>query len=305
MSHLDAVAALEGTADLMRRAEGDLAALVASVLGWMGECGYTGSTREVTSETLTRFVAFAAAHGVRRVGEVTEDLAAGFVAASNTDGSSPAVPTMHQRRSVLRVFFRMLHRVDPAVLDPTWALALPSRTTAACRPVTDDELDVLRAVSLSSLGETRCPSIVALAEAGAVTTEIAAVTAAEVDPGAGVVSLCGSLHANPRVVELTEWGTAQLARRVRHLAGEPVALAYAGAGRRHAAQASISTTLRTLFTRAGLSSEPDLKLASVRAWAGRRGFDRSGRIDHAAAVLGCRSLDTTARIIGWDWGAEP
>lgn len=282
-----------------------LSGLVPVVAGWMGECGYSPSTCDITAETLARFVAFAAAHGVEQLDGVSPELAAGFISAVNTDGTVPAVPTMHQRRAVLRVFFRVLRTLDTTVTDPTWGLALPSRTTDACRPLTDAELDVLRAVSLSRVGETQSPSIVALAEAGAVTTEIAQATAADVDLDAGTVALGPSLHAKARVVALTEWGAAQLGRRIRHLDDADVPVCYGGAGRRHAGQASMSTMLRRLFTRAGLTTEPDLGLGSVRAWAGRHAFDATGRIEDAALLLGCRSLDTAARLIGHDWAPDP
>ena len=143
---------------------------------------------------------------------------------------------------------------------------------------------MLRAVSLSRLGETRSPSIVALAEAGAVTTEIAQVIAADVDLEAGTVALGPSLHARARVVPLTDWGQAQLGRRIRHLDSTDMPLCYGGAGRRNAGQASMSTMLRRLFTSAGLTAEPDLGLGSVRAWAGRQAFDATGRIEDAAML---------------------
>src|SRR5699024_7415098 len=104
------------------------------------------------------------------------------------------------------------HRADPSVLDPTYDLVLPSRSKLAVRPLTVDEIDVLRAVSLSTLIETRQPAIVALAEAGAVTTEIAAITAGDIDLDACTASLPGARHAAPRVVPLTEWGATQLGR---------------------------------------------------------------------------------------------
>ncbi len=305
MFRLEALSARVGGAGVTCRVDGDLPALVGLVVSWMDRVGYSASTCAVTAEGLERFVGFAAAHGVDRLEGVTEELAAGFVAAPGVGGGRPVVATQHHRRSVLRVLFRVLHSMDASVVDPTWALELPSRSVEALRPLTDDELDVLRAVSLSTLAETRQPSIVALAEAGAVTTEIAAVAAADVDLDAGWVSLPGCHQARGRRVPLTEWGTAQLARRIGHLDGQDRPLAYNGADRRHAGQASISTNLRRLFTRARLTGEPDLGLGSVRAWAGRRAFDTSGRVEDAARVLGCRSLDAAARLIGWDWQADP
>ena len=242
-----------------------LSVLVGIVVSWMGEVGYTSSTVAVTAEGLERFIQFAAAHDVTELAGVTDALCAGFIAAAGASGGQPSTPTMHHHRSVLRVFFRVLHSFDVSVVDPTWALELPSRSVDAIRALSDDELDVLRAVSLSTVAETRQPSIVALAEAGAVTTEIAAVTASDLDLNGGVVALPGCFHARPRRAPLTEWGIAQLRRRVTQLDGEVRPLVYNGADRRHAGQASISTNLRRLFTRAGLSGEPDLGLGSVRA----------------------------------------
>ena len=272
--------------------------LRAHVEDWMAVCGYSTDTRTVTRDTLERFVRFARAHGITHASAVTPQLVATFITAPGRDRRPPAVATMHQRRSVVRVAFRLYHRADPSVVDPTYDLTLPARSTLTVRPLSDDELDVLRAVSLSTLIETRQPAIVALAEAGAVTTEIAAVSATDIDVGAGTVSLPGARHATPRTVPLTEWGASQLARRSRDSTGP---LTYRGGAAGNAAQASISVALRRMFTAAGFGQEIDLRLGSVRAVAGRRAFDTSGRIEDAARVLGCRSLDTAARLIGWEW----
>jgi integrase/recombinase XerC len=59
-----------------------------------------------------------------------------------------------------------------------------------------------------------------------------------------------------------------------------------------------------LLTHAGLGEAPDVRPSSVAAWAGRRIFEETGRIDVAAQRLGMRSLDRAARFIGWDWAAN-
>ena len=41
--------------------------------------------------------------------------------------------------------------------------------------------------------------------------------------------------------------------------------------------------------------------ASIAGWAARRVFEESGRVEDAARVLGVRSLDSAARMIGLDW----
>ncbi len=272
--------------------------LSAHVDDWMAVCGHSDATRQVTTHTLGRLVRFANAHEVVVARDVTPELVRSFIEAPGSDRRRPAIATMHQRRSVVRLAFRLYHRVDPTVVDPTYDLVLAPRSTLSVRPLTDDELDVLRAVSLHTLFETRQPAIVALAEAGAVTTEIAAVTRDHIDLDGGTASLPGARHATPRTVPLTEWGATQLARRSRDSTGP---LTYQGGGVGNAAQVSISVALRRMFTAAGFGRETDLRLASVRASAGRRAFDETGRIEDAARVLGCSSLDTAARLIGWEW----
>jgi hypothetical protein len=42
---------------------------------------------------------------------------------------------------------------------------------------------------------------------------------------------------------------------------------------------------------------------SVAAWAGARVLADTGRIEAAARALGCRSLDTAARLLRFDWRA--
>lgn len=273
-----------------------LADLATHVTDWMSVCGHSAATRQVTDQTLRRFVRYANAHEVTLATAVTPALVREFIEAPDADLRRPAVATQHQRRAVVRLAFRLYHRQNPTVVDPTYDLTLPPRTALTVRPLTDDEIVVLRAVSLSTLIETRLPAIVALAEAGAVTTEIASVSASDVADGA--VRLPGARHAVPRTVVLSEWGAAQVARRLRDHGGLCI---YEGAGRGNAGQASVSVALRRMFTVAGFAAEPDLRLGSVRGWGARRAFDETGRIEDAARVLGCRSLDVTARAIGWDW----
>ena len=57
-----------------------------------------------------------------------------------------------------------------------------------------------------------------------------------------------------------------------------------------------------VLLRAGLVGEPDVRPASVAAWAGRAVFERTGRIEDAAAAMGVRSLDRAARLIGLPFG---
>lgn len=56
-----------------------------------------------------------------------------------------------------------------------------------------------------------------------------------------------------------------------------------------------------VLRRAGLAVEPDVRPASIVAWAGQRILADTGRIDEVARCLGMASLDRTARFIAFDW----
>jgi len=62
--------------------------------------------------------------------------------------------------------------------------------------------------------------------------------------------------------------------------------------------------LKRILNEAGLRGDGSVKPESVRAWAGHRIWVETGRIESAAVALGCRSLDTTARIVGYEWAEQ-
>ena len=66
-------------------------------------------------------------------------------------------------------------------------------------------------------------------------------------------------------------------------------------------RAAVMADLAGVLTAAGLRGDSSVKVGSVRAWAGHRVLTETGRIDEAARALGCRTLDTAAAIIGFDW----
>jgi len=68
-----------------------------------------------------------------------------------------------------------------------------------------------------------------------------------------------------------------------------------------AGRTSAASAVTAVLTRAGLADEADIRPTSVAAWAGRAAFERTGNIGEAARLLGMRSLDAAARMIGWDW----
>jgi integrase/recombinase XerC len=203
----------------------------------------------------------------------------------------------------VRLLFSVLRGAGDVGHDPTLDLALPPRSTVPSRALTDDEVAVCRSFSLETTTETRHPTAWALAEASARTSEIPSVRVCDVDLGSGRVWLAGGTKVEARHSALTEWGVKQLARRLDALSGcaSDTPVVYGGSRRGESGQASSCIAITDTLRRAGLAGEPDVRPISVAAWAGRRAFDANGRIEDAARVLGVRSLDRAARLIGWDW----
>jgi integrase/recombinase XerC len=208
---------------------------------------------------------------------------------------------MHLRRCSVRLLFRVAREIGLVDTDPTMDLALPGRRDSVARPLLDVEVEVCRAVSVHRLDETRLPAVWALGEAGVRTGELANVTVANIDLGAGRVWASGSRSSVTRWAVLDEWGATQVARRVRRLSGDPAQpLVYTGNGSAKSRQAASCISISVTLARAGLRDDPHVRPISVTAWAGRRVFERTGRIEDVRSFLGMRSLDRAARLIGLD-----
>ncbi len=251
-------------------------------------------------ELMRRFAAFAIhGHGARELADITQELAAGFVHAPTRDGM-PSASVMHWRRSAIRLLFRTARQLGLAEADPTLDLALPARSGAQLRPLSDDEVPICRAAALA--GESRLAAAWALAEATARTSELPRLRVGDLDLAEGLVWLHGGAKTAERLGFLSEWGLVQLARRNHVLGDDPDALlVYAGDGSAVSRQASACMAISVTLARAGLGDEPDVRPASVAAWAGRRVLEETGQIDLVAIRLGMRSLDRAAAFVRYDW----
>lgn len=239
--------------------------------------------------------------GVTSVCDVTTAHVQQFVQASGS-GSRPAVATMHSRRSMIRMFFRICRRLDLVDGDPTLDIALPPRSSSRARPLADDEVELCRASSLHNLVEARLGAAWALAEATARTSEIPRVRIADVDLVNGRVWIHGSIRTEARWGDLTTWGAVQVRRHLETLGNAPpdLALVYRGSGSAAARQSASCVAIREVLIRAGLGREPDLRPVSVAAWAGAKVMRETGRIEEVARRLGVRSLDRAGALIAWD-----
>lgn len=265
--------------------------------------GPTANTISRVDEIVGRFERFLRnGFGIEYVGEITLDHVADFVRARCSTGE-PSVATMHIRRAALRMFFRMARLEFDFDGDPTVDLKLPPRSILTARPLTNDEIALGRSYSLHTLSITRQPAAWALGEASATTAELPYIEIDDLDldaPHGPRVWLHGSTKRVDRWGLLDNWGATQLERRASSLRGTQ-RLIYQGGGSVAAAQASCCNALTETLVRAGLNSEPDVRPASLAAWAGQMALEETGSIEGVALRLGFRSLDAAAAFINYTW----
>jgi len=242
--------------------------------------------------------------GIRDLTEVPAEAAERYVSAPCTDGADPGASIRHFRRLAVRTLFRVMRAEGYDVGDPTLDLVLPSRARGEFRPLVDDEVELCRAACVGAAKRSRAAAVWALGEATARTGELPWIRRIDVDVDRGRVWIAGTDRTAARRGALTTWGRAQLER---YLADEPGAdddlVLFAGDPGSALAQSSAVGAISRTLTRAGLGEAPDVRPSSLAAWAGRKVFEETGRLDVAAKRLGMRSLDRTAVFIGWEWAS--
>jgi integrase len=261
------------------------------------------------NELFSRFARYVEhGHGCSSLSDISSAHVRGFIRSpSGSDPSAPPAPaTMHLRRSAVRLFFRLARHLQLMDGDPTLDIKLPPRSSLSLRPLTDDEIALCRSHALRTLSETRQPAAWGLAETGARSSELPLIRVSHVQLDAVRVHIVGTTRTEPRWGFFTDWGFTQVQRRLRSLVGMPgdPPLIYAGRAGEVSAQASTCAAISSVLARAGLGQEPDVGPRSVAAWAGAEAHRRGLPIDEVARILGVRSLDRAARIIGWDWRGD-
>lgn len=246
------------------------------------------------------FARFAERFGVVTVGQIDEAVVAALVGARTRTGVEPSAATSHLRCSALRWLFRAWRGFGLMSDEPTIDLILQARATRSLRSLTEDELEGGHWAAGDTLYTAgRASAVWALAESGLWTAEIAAATTEDIDIASATAITRGSTYRSPRTVELTAWATFI----VRNCLPEAGRVAYDGADPVRAGRISVAANIRSTFKRAGISG-PGVAVESVTLSAGARVLATTGRIDRAAAMLGLRSLDRTAQLLGFDWPAE-
>ncbi|WP_242657596.1 integrase [Mycobacterium intracellulare] len=292
-------------------ADGSLSAAVAAVTGaWIADGVLATQTLDKFGLLTRRFARFAAAHDVTTLAGVDRALVARFVAAKGRTRhgvvSEAAVATMHNRRAALRAFYRTARRLRLTLDDPTTDIDVPGRESSARRPLTDDEAALVRLFSEHAT-PTRHAATAALLLAGAHTAELGHISADDFDHDAATVWAHGSSKHRPRTLRLDTWSARVLAERTAYLTdplpvgGHPPVLCTGAHGSNAHKQARVCVAVRDILTRAGLSDDNGIRPASLTACAARSEFDRTGRIEDAARLIGSSSLDTTTALIGYHW----
>jgi site-specific recombinase XerD len=265
--------------------------------------GLTGQSIRRVDEIAGRFESFVKkGFGINAIAAITSEHVEEFVRASGHNGK-PSVATMHVRRSSLRLLFRIARSEFGLDGDPTLDLRLPPRSTAAARPLTDDEVALGRSYSLHNLDVTRLPAAWSLGEATATTAELPHITIDDLDlddKNGPRVWLHGSRKREERWGLLDNWGAAQLERRAKSLKLTKH-LIYQGSGSEESQQASCCIAIKETMVRAGLDAEPDVRPSSLMSWAGVVVHEQTNSIEEVARRLGIRSLDIAARFINYDW----
>jgi len=281
------------------------------VSDWALDGAMSSQTLDKFALLAHRFVRFAAAHDITTLDAVDHGLAAKFVAAKGRsrhgEVAPAAVATMHNRRAALRAYFRTARRLGLVLHDPTTDIDVPDREASVLRPLTDDESVLVRLFSEHAT-PTRHAATAAMLLAGAHTSELGYIRIRDVDTDAHSAWAHGSTKHRARALPLDTWACRVINQRIAYLVergatGETI-FCTGSDGSDAQRQARVCVTVRDVLTRAGLTGTAGIKPSSLTAYAARRVFEDTGRIESAATLIGSGSLDGTAALIGYRWGQD-
>jgi integrase/recombinase XerC len=302
-SHPGTVPSVPGQAAASLDVASATEAVIAALVSARGLRSTTLANRAVRMRWLA---AFATAHGVPDLDGVTRHHVEDFLRARRGTGALPTPSEPEYRLSAVRLLYREARKLGAASIDPALDIELAPRTPTSARPLTDAEIELGR--SHSTRDRDLRPAVCwALAEATARTSEMPHIRVSDLDPDTRTVHVHGGRTTEARPAGLTPWGRTQIERRLRAMAPEegdnPILM---GAGRwedpdegRAAATMAIEATLR-----AARLSAPGVNPRSIPAWAGAAALAGGVTIDAVARLLGVRSLDQAARIVGFNWRGE-
>jgi hypothetical protein len=235
------------------------------------------------------FAAFLESRGVTDAAQTAMADVEAFVRIRRGDGELPSLALMHFRRSVLRHLFHGAVDLGVEIRDHTSRMDLAAREARTPPALTDKEIALAEAYACADPEDLRRPLALALAEATARSSEISKVRVCDVE--GTLVHLLGSARCAPRWVELTDWGVGQVDRRLAFSPDPAEALVPL----RSPTSSAASMALLEVLRRAGLSGA---KPMSVVAWRARHELGGGRPLELVASILGTRSLDRAAEIVG-------
>ncbi|MEU3879799.1 hypothetical protein [Streptomyces californicus] len=267
-------------------------------------------------QLLERYASYSNNRGVSLLSEATPGIAEDFVLAKGRTRHGRigdcANATLHQRRAVLRSFYRILYDLGLSDTDPTRGIRLPERTRTRVRPLDEDEAIALRQAAEYVTRPSRHGAAAALALSGGHTGEIGHIRVRDLDEEAVAVWMHGSTRTDPRWCPLDPWALRVLKARAAFVTRQQVRAETAPDARLAVSsapapdeqlQARACVAVADLIRRIGLGADPHVKPASLTAYAAVRAYDDTGRVEDVARLLGLRSLDRAADLIGLDWAA--
>jgi hypothetical protein len=240
--------------------------------------------------------------GISDVDAIGPDDAERFMASRQADGSPPTYAARRIRRMGIRLAFRTGRALGLAHGDPSLDIDLGPPASIHARPLTDEEIERGRSFALPSLRDKRRSIAWALAEATAPTSEMGLVRVGDVETSSGRVWLSGSAGTEPRWGRFSEWGSAQVERRLQ-AAEEPSESLIVWRSEPKTLRAACSQAITETLKAAGFHGD-EVKPRSIVAWAGRQMLDEGSPIDEVARRFGMRSLDQTAGFVRFDWREE-
>lgn len=240
------------------------------------------------------------ASGCDTLDSIDERAVRRFLGAPTRTGGSPSNATRQLRRTALRHLFRILRDAGLMDRDPSLDVVVPPRRDRGVRPLGSDEVTRCRAAALATILSRREPLAWALAESGALLSELVDVNWSAVDTSAKALRLGGSRTA-PRTVPLTPWASSQL-DRLRTNDDSPASgvLGFPSSASSSGRRAQLTQVLQRTMRRAGVAG-PGVSPRSIAGWVGAERLERTGRIDVVAVHLGLGSLDAAAALVGLDW----
>ena len=272
-------------------------------------------------DTFLRYAA--AAGGVHDVDGVTAKLIAGWVNApisavspgSRARGGQPASSaTRRSRQGALRQAVTVWADLGWVAADLIPARIIHKDPPRLPCPVTPAEAARLRMAGQQSPADTLLPALVAMALAGASSTEIARLKVGDYDPDTHVLHLGGRGQRVPRTAELDEHGARVVGAHVRALTKvaakrkivldpEVTPLALPTAPRTHSTHVDPTAVGQHMYRAlqcAGINRD-GVTPGSMQEHAANRCYSLTNRVEDVAALLGLKSLDAAMAYMDPTW----